>query len=88
MEWKDEAQVAFRAFVVGRKKTNKRKFLFEQFISHAIDNKRIEEPKHPNSWGVLCQWAAREGLIKFTGNAQQASKPSRHGALVREWEAV
>ncbi len=87
LEWKEKIMARLVYYCMLRKMSGVPRFRFEEFRQYIIANK-YEQPKDSHAWGALPRIAAREKLIKWTGEHQPAHSLKTHSHYVKVWEAV
>ena len=74
-------------FCALRKVRNEPIFRFEEFRYFA-EQDGIESPTTHKAWGAIPRIAVKQGLIKWTGDHQQAQSLKTHGHYVKTWCAL
>lgn len=62
-------------------------FTFEQFRNHC-ETQGVPAPKSCNAWGSVPKVARKAGLVAFTGEARNATRPASHARLIKVWRAA
>lgn len=78
--WSDQAMQLLAIFICKQKE----EFTMEDFRLYA-SMRCLPEPHHENCWGALASKAAKQYLIKQTGNMVQASRKEAHSRYIRTW---
>jgi hypothetical protein len=63
---------------------SKGEFTMNEFREYAI-GRGLEEPYHPNCWGALPAVAAKQLIIKPSGNMFPSERKEAHHRLIRGW---
>lgn len=63
---------------------SKGEFTMDQFREYAL-GRGLEEPYHPNCWGALPAVAAKQLIIKPSGNMFPSERKEAHHRLIRGW---
>jgi hypothetical protein len=72
------------AFLV---KVNGADFTFEQFRNHC-EAEKVPAPKSVNAWGSVPKVARKAGLVVFTGEVRNTTRPASHARLIKVWRAA
>ena len=62
----------------------KGEFTLDGFREYA-EARGLGHPHHENAWGALMHTAARQNLIKPSGNLYPSNRPEAHKRLIRSW---
>ena len=63
---------------------SKGEFTMNEFREYAT-GRGLEEPYHPNCWGALPAVAAKQLIIKPSGNMFPSERKEAHHRLIRGW---
>jgi hypothetical protein len=86
-KWTASTLDKLRAFCKARKDMGAPAFRFEEFVSVAKD-RGWPMPPSSNAFGALPRLAVRAGLIRFTGQYENAKSPKTRCHPVKIWMAV
>lgn len=85
--WTDDMIDKLRAFCKVRREMGTPEFLFEDFVA-VVKQRGWPLPPSPNAFGALPQISARKGLIRFTGQYENAKSPKTRSHPVKKWVAI
>ncbi|HCA85488.1 MAG TPA: hypothetical protein DEQ61_08345 [Streptomyces sp.] len=78
VDWADACDAAIRLMA-------RRGVVFQ--AADLIAEGLIDEPAHPNQWGVRFQIAARAGVIEAAGYAR-SKRATVHSSICRQWTGI
>lgn len=74
---------------MGRCRSEARQWIQQQTVSFTGEDirfhcfLRIGSPRHPNAWGALINWLAREKAMIFTGQMREPKDRTSHARLIK-----
>lgn len=89
--WVNQSIDLLKSFCELRKSTRQPAFRFEEFVSVIKIGGPIHgwtQPPSPNAYGALPRIACKRGLIRFTGQYENAQSPKTKSHPVKIWEAL
>lgn len=54
-------------------------------VWQVLYERKVTEPENPAAMGSMFRWAAKEGLITFSGRYVQSKKKSTHARDIKVW---